>query len=117
MEKVTRKTESGDEVAVLVAPGFGAGWYTWNNHVIGSEQLLFDRVIVNSVLNKEDSTDWILDITNRVDEIFGKDVYICLMGIDDLEVAWIPVGTRFIVREYDGFESIETEDEINWINA
>jgi hypothetical protein len=35
-------------------------------------------------------------------------------GMDDLEVAWLPVGTAFRIHEYDGSESIEIREELNW---
>ena len=36
-------------------------------------------------------------------------------GMDDLTVAWLPVGTAFRIHEYDGSESIEVREELNWI--
>lgn len=36
---------------------------------------------------------------------------------DDLYVTWVPVGVRFQIREYDGREWIETEDEQEWLTA
>jgi hypothetical protein len=37
--------------------------------------------------------------------------------MDDLEVAWLPVGTAFRIHEYDGSESIEVREGLNWILA
>lgn len=38
------------EVAVLVSPGFGAGWYSWNKD---RPELLFDKDIVAAVLEDD----------------------------------------------------------------
>lgn len=41
--------------------------------------------------------------------------------VTDLYVTWVPVGVpvgvRFQIREYDGREWIETEDEQQWLTA
>lgn len=116
MDRVIRSTEYGDETAVVYSPKFGAGWFTWNQVLVGSEQLLFDPVIVNAVLEKETATDWIARIENRVAELFPGQ-YVSSFGIPDLEVEWVGTGQQFIVREYDGFESIETFDDMLFVQA
>jgi hypothetical protein len=35
-------------------------------------------------------------------------------GADQLAIQWLPVGTRFVINEYDGSESVLTEEEMNW---
>jgi hypothetical protein len=35
----------------------------------------------------------------------------------ELAVAWIPQGTLFRISEYDGAESIETQEDTKWIMA
>jgi len=30
---------------------------------------------------------------------------------------WLPEGVRFVIREYDGNETIETENDIEWLTA
>jgi len=44
-----------------------------------------------------------------------EDVY--TGGVQDLEVFWIPEGTKFQITEYDGAESLELLDDIDWITA
>lgn len=36
-------------------------------------------------------------------------------GMDDLEIEWLPVGTRFKINEYDGKESLETLDDLCFV--
>jgi hypothetical protein len=40
-----------------------------------------------------------------------------LGGMDSLEIAWLTVGTMFRVHEYDGSESIEVKEEMDWMIA
>ena len=35
----------------------------------------------------------------------------------DLEIQWLPIGTKFRVTEYSGSEGIELADEIEWYIA
>jgi hypothetical protein len=38
-------------------------------------------------------------------------------GMDSLEIAWLPEGTLFRINEYDGSESIEVKEEMDWMIA
>jgi hypothetical protein len=38
-------------------------------------------------------------------------------GLEDLQIEWMPEGTQFQVNEYDGSESIEKRDSVNWHTA
>ena len=92
-------------VAVLVSPGYGAGWYTWHYN----EELLYDPSIVEWL--EQDNMPKIeayLALKYK-DEYFG--------GLEDLVVMWVPVGARFRIEEYDGAESLVLESEERWITA
>jgi len=91
-------------VAVLYSPGFGAGWYSWHN----VEELLYDPKLVDMVLEKTSAET----IDLYCNEVYGNKLY--YGGADDLEVMWLPVGTHFRIHEYDGAESIEVREKINW---
>ncbi len=103
MEKVVRE----GLVAVLVSPGFGAGWSSWNPEI---PELLFDPVVVGMV---EDGTNP-ETITAYCE---AKDPSGYFGGVTDLEVKWIPVGTQFRIHEYDGSETLELKDVLPWITA
>jgi len=96
-----------DRVAVLITPSYGAGWSTLNK---GYPQMLFDPKVVSMLITNH-SKDEILEYleTTYPDGYFG--------GLADLKVSWIAVGTRFIVHDYDGYESIRNLDDFNWITA
>jgi hypothetical protein len=93
-------------VAVLYSPGFGAGWSTWNS----DSELLFDPTIVEMI---EDGTN--SETITQYCEAKYPDTY--CGGAGDLKVQWLPVGTAFRIHEYDGAESVEIRDDIDWIIA
>jgi hypothetical protein len=107
MDKVIRD----GKVAVLVSVGYGAGWSTWfsGNR---KEVLLFHPKIVEMVEQghkNEIKSTWIEQ------ELGLKDVY--TGGVDGLEIEWVPVGTKFVIHEYDGHETLKTIDDFYWITA
>jgi len=103
MEKLIRD----GQVAILYSPGHGAGWSTW---AIGSEGLLFDPAIVDMVENGSSAEA----IETYCIDKYGEQYY---GGADQLAVAWLPVGTKFFIDEYDGHETVMTEGDVVWTVA
>ena len=101
MNKVVRD----GKVAVLIAPSYGAGWYTENL----DENLLFDPILVQYV---EENNKTAL---KRYAKKQYPNAYI--EAADDLTVRWIKEGILFRVKEYDGSESIEVLEDLDWIKA
>ena len=92
------------QVAVLYSPGYGAGWFSWENE----EGLLFDKEIVEHVLSGN------FDAAAK----YAEDKYGAYAGgASQLKIAWIYPGTQFNIHEYDGSESIEYEYDKKWITA
>ena len=100
------KLIENDKVAVVYSPGIGAGWYTWNTQY---PEILFDSNIVTYV----ETERW--DELKVYMELKYPDLY--LGAIEDLTVEWIPVGTQFKIKEYDGSESIEYRNGDDWLTA
>jgi len=100
---VDKKIKDG-MVAILYSPGFGAGWYSWNN----VEELLYDPKLVDMVEDRTSAET----IELYCNEVYGDKAY--YGGSDQLTVTWIPVGTSFRIHEYDGSETIEIREEIDW---
>ena len=96
------------KVAVLYSPEFGAGWSTWaRGDRQRIEKMIFDPDLVKLVLAGASSGD------------IGK---YAAMKYDDpvhgpLAVEWIPVGERFVITDYDGFEAVVSSDGFDWITA
>ena len=90
------------KVGVLISKGYGAGWSTWNPRY--EEEMLFSPEIIELV-ERNASFD---EIEAKAIELWGDDIYIG--GIyEELTVYWLEQGTKFVVTEYDGSESIVTE--------
>lgn len=94
--KTYKKYEKDGKVAVLISPGFGAGWSTWNQDY--AEELCFDADIVEAVL-AEDYTK-----AESVASLKYEGIY--TGGCGDLNVVWVEKGVQFEVEEYDGHENI-----------
>jgi len=100
MEKITRH----NQVAVLISPSFGAGWYTWNT---AHPELLFSPKIIWMVeRNKSNqiTEEWVKENLNISGVYCG--------GAKGLEIFWLPVGTAFKIDEHDGAESVRTLSDL-----
>ena len=104
MDKVIRD----GKVAVLISPGYGAGWYTWNSE---HPELVFDPTIV--AMLEEDRH--FREIEAYVVTKYGDDIY--CGGLSDLVIRWVPVGALFRIHEYDGSESIEVKEDMDLLTA
>ncbi len=85
------------QVAVIVSPGYGGGWSTWNSEY--GNQLLFDPDIAESLLANDTQK------AMRIASEKYPDVY--TRGLPKAIVVWVNEGTRFTIKEYDGYESLE----------
>lgn len=90
------------KVAVAVSYGFGAGWSTWNG--INPMDARFNTLFLNGEINE------IKKICEEEDLGYAG-------GADDVRIEWIPVGTKFIIEEYDGAESLMEIKDYDWMTA
>lgn len=109
MSQEVKKYIKDGKVAVLVSPGFGAGWSTWDNE--NSDRLLYEPNIVEILLSDKNIREKNKLIEDYCEANY-KDFY--LGGLEQLYVEWLPVGTAFRIHEYDGSESVEIRDEMDW---
>ena len=100
-----KKLIKDGKVGVLVSPGFGAGFLTWGAPI----EAIFNPTLIGLVENEK----W-QEAIDFVEETWDS---IYTGGVEDLVVAWIPEGTKFQITEYDGSESIELLEDVNWITA
>lgn len=103
MKEVEKVIRDG-MVAVLVSPGYGAGWSSWGADGL-QELLMYDREFV------EAAEAGVSDIQPIVDRVLGEN-YLYTGGWGDIKVEWLPAGTRFVLQEYDGNEYIATADSL-----
>jgi len=99
MEKVVRN----GKVAVIVSPGYGAGWSTWNE-----SKICFDPIIVKWIEGGKAGAPPL--------DHYGKSAPYA-GGLSQAEIEWIDEGTDFRVEEYDGYESIELIGDIDHFTA
>lgn len=98
---------------VLISPGYGAGWSSWNSPDVGKfmaeYQPIIEAVERGEVLTE--NSEVVQKMVKEIEEKFNED-YVCLLGIKSLVVEEV-VGS-YRVHEYDGFESIQVRDEEIW---
>ena len=97
MEKIIRD----GMIAVAVSYGYGAGWSTWNG--IDPRDARFNQLFLDGDI------DEIVRICDEEDLYAG--------GASGVAIEWVPDGTKFRIDEYDGSESLVTEDEDPWVIA
>ena len=123
--------EDKSAVAVLVSPGYGAGWSTW-----GDKELAYDEDVVKFWLSKRDDKEWLKTCARY--EVKGSDGRVrfpaseaykeamnffssigydhpCMLGFENIRLVWVPTGRYFRINEYDGAESVVYMDEEGYV--
>ncbi len=100
------KVERDGKIAVVYSPGFGAGWYTWNQE---HPEMIFDPAVVDFVENKKEEELLAYAMLKWPDAYLG--------GIEDLRIQWVDKGALFRINEYDGSETIEFKENDSWMIA
>jgi len=95
------------KVAILYSPGYGAGWSSDNDEKF-KEFLLHDEKLVELV-----ETDQRDKIEDYVKSVF-PDEYVCTLGAKNLKIVWVRKGTQFRIKEYDGYEGIDYNNDDYW---
>lgn len=92
---MTSKVRRDGRVAVLVSPGWGAGWSTWAKE---PEDAVFAPDVVAWVEAGKPDDDELM-------EQF-KAAYGYTGGLRDVEIEWLDEGVRFEIDEHDGNERL-----------
>jgi len=90
-----------EEVAIAVSRGFGAGWSTWSD--VSPLDPDFNQLFIKKEYEK----------ARRLAD--KRQIY--SGGIEDIEIIWVPIDTKFIIQEYDGSETIMMQTDFDWITA
>ena len=102
--KGLNKVIRNGKVAVAISSGFGAGWTTWNSEISPFEPKVIQ--MIEKGMQSEITEKW-------CEENLGiKDIY--CGGVFGLEIEWVNEGLMFSINEYDGSESLYTEDELKY---
>lgn len=104
MEKVVRD----GKVAIVLSAGYGAGWGSWNYGV--HDVIMFHPKIVQMVEEgrEMDITEEWLEKELGLEEVFTG-------GRGGLYIKWVPEGTKFRIDEYDGAETIITDEDLDMV--
>lgn len=97
-----QKIIKNGKVAVAVSYDYGAGWSTWNN--VNPMDARFNALFL------EDRHDEAAALCEGLDLGFAG-------GAKDVHIEWVPVGTEFIIDEYDGSECLQKRDSVHWHKA
>jgi hypothetical protein len=89
------------KVAVAVSKGFGVGWSTWSD--ANPMDKRFNELILEGNLKEA--------------EALAKDLGYYSGGLEDCEIEWVEIGTRFEIKEYDGNESLRIYVDIPYYTA
>ena len=93
------------KVAVLISYGYGGGFYTWG----APPEAIFDPKLVELVES--------VDFDGAYEYVENTYPGVYTGGVGDLEVVWVDEGEEFIIKEYDGSESIQLKSKTQWITA
>ncbi len=104
--------------AVLVSPGYGCGWSTWNK-----DELAYDRRVVEYVINhkkdkKQWESDWQLlfgpgickgekEFKKFLNEIGYDSDSFCYSGIRTIEVRKVDINAIWSIKVSDGHEELQ----------
>lgn len=101
-----RKQLIGGKISIIYHPGYGAGWYTWH----GIREALFDPTIIEHIRNEtfEEGQKYLEETYNLDSSVYN---------IKELDIFYVMPGSKFLVMEYDGSETIISSDQIQFIEA
>lgn len=97
---------------VLISPGYGAGWSTWNEAAMAIDKKLIEAF--ENGISEEDMKQLCIDL-GYTGGFEGTEPY--MGGFKNLTIVEVPEGTFFRVSEYDGYESIEFFGDSDWLRA
>jgi hypothetical protein len=95
-------------VAVLYSPSYGTGWNAYQDEA-GALDKMYDPEIVL----------WILHGHSEIllDALLQKYPRESKRSFTELTLAWVPVGKKFRIEDYDGYESIVFPEDETWLTA
>ena len=97
---------------VLISPGFGAGWSTWNDRDMAVDKDLIE------LFERGCTEDEMADLCVKkgyTDGVTNSPPY--MGGFENLKVKEVPQGCYFKIDEYDGSEYITIFEVEKWFYA
>lgn len=112
---MNNKLFRGTDVAVVFSPGYGGGWTTWNENVDATDARVAVLTLTGAAATLTFKSrygaadDWPVRFAGKKFYPYGDSTM-----SDDLAIYWLPQGTLYRITEYDGFESIECNYDVDW---
>lgn len=97
---------------ILYSPKYGAGWSTWADDKM-RDFMLFYEPLIEAIESGTGIKEAIEQFEKDCQDKFGEIPY--MGGVGNLKVYTIYNNEKFIIKEYDGFESVVLESDINWL--
>lgn len=101
-----------NEVGIIYSPGFGAGWSTWEMKENRNRMIKDTRII--KYLYKLEYVDYSYDDFMTM---IGFENPPYDGGFNSLNLEFVPEGSLFKIREYDGSEYVEVFDPRTFMTA
>lgn len=111
--------EDKTATAVLVSPGYGSGWSTYN-----MPELAYDKRVVEYWLQHSNDKEWLKDVSGyrdtparmQADEFFNSIGYpdLNFYGFQNIILKWVPLNMPFVIEEYDGAEYLMQRSDFKW---
>jgi hypothetical protein len=102
-QKRAERVVRNGRVAVLISPGYGAGWSSWGDDDLREEMVFCPRLVLALEAGKPKA-----ELHKIASELFPGEY---LGGIDQLRVEWVVEGEPIRITEYDGSERIQRGTE------
>jgi hypothetical protein len=98
---------------VLVSPGYGAGWSSWNSGKVAKFMAEYEPIIeaIENGVDLDKDHELVTKMVEEINEQFGED-YVCVLGASQLVVR--TVAGPYRITDYDGFESVDEPSDIDW---
>jgi hypothetical protein len=107
---------------IIYSPGYGAGWSTWARGFGDDRKYCIKLATDNELIHLAEAylrgvlrlDEFVYRFKTRAEEIAPERCYFGAIERGNIAIAEIPDGIRWRIVEYDGYENVETETNIDW---
>ena len=78
------------KMAVLISPGYGAGWSTWNR-----PELAYNKLVVDAFLDYKEGRITDSEFKEHINSLYPNEHIFYGGFYDGLRIEWVPFGKQF----------------------